>query len=96
MVIMLDYERINKMMREMMLAATEVKNEIENMEETIEDLGIFWASNASNEYAMRVNTDLYTAKAMLIGITAGIKTLAESVVRFDAAERGIREMIEGM
>ena len=96
MVIMLDYERINKMMREMMLATKEVKNEIENMEETIEDLGIFWASNASNEYAMRVNTDLYTAKAMLIGITAGIKKLAESVVRFDAAERGIREMIEGM
>ena len=52
MVIMLDYERINKMMREMMLATKEVKNEIENMEETIEDLGIFWASNASHEYAM--------------------------------------------
>ena len=30
---MLDYERINKMMREMMLATKEVKNEIENMEE---------------------------------------------------------------
>lgn len=96
MIIKMDYEKVNSMMSEMIYAAKEVRGEIENMENTIEELGIFWASEASGEYAMKINADLYVAKAMLLGIKNGIKVLADSVQRFDAAERSIRELIEGM
>lgn len=95
MVIQMDYVAVNKMLREMILAAKEVKSEIEYMEETVENLGLFWTSEASGEYAMRITTDLYTAKAMLSGIKTSISVLGESVQRFDAAERTIRTMIEG-
>lgn len=96
MLIKMDYVQVNKMMSEMIHTVKEVKNEIECMEETVEDLGIFWESEASMEYAMRITTDFYTAKAMLSEVKAGIRALAESVQRFDAAERSIRELIEEM
>lgn len=96
MIIKLDYNAVNKMLMEMLTVAKEVKVEIEGMEETVEELGIFWESESSCEYAMRINTDLYTAKAMLGGIKTSIVTLAELVERFDAAERYVRELIEGM
>lgn len=94
--IRLDYYAANRMLREMENAAKEVKCEIENMEESIENLGIFWESESSCEYAMKITTDFYVAKAMLSSINESISTFAELVQRFDAAERCIRGLIEGM
>ncbi|MDO4187434.1 MAG: hypothetical protein Q4D29_00455 [Lachnospiraceae bacterium] len=94
--IRLDYYAANRMLREMENVAKEVKDEIENMEESIENLGIFWESESSSEYAMRITTDFYVAKALLASISSSINVFAELVQRFDAAERCIRGLIEGM
>ena len=94
--IRLDYYAANKMLREMEDVAKEVKGEIENMEESIENLGIFWESESSQEYAMHITTDFYVARALLSSINESISTFAEHVQRFDAAERCIRGLIEGM
>ena len=61
MVIKVDYIRVNSFLSEMMRLTEEVMREFERMDEVVEDFSIFWDSEASGEYGMRIYTDLYNA-----------------------------------
>ena len=96
MVLKLEYEVISVRIYELMNLAKEVKKEIENMENTIEDLGIFWESMAQAEYVMRITAELYNSKAFLEKVKQSIKTLSDTVKKIDEAECSIGEIIKTM
>lgn len=68
MLIFIDYKMANAKLNELIGIANRVRCEIETMEGIIEELGIFWKSDAQAQYAMLLNADLYTVEAMLINI----------------------------
>lgn len=96
MLIKVDYYAMNKLLVEMINIAKEVQIEIEKMEETVENLGIFWNSDSSAEYAMRINVDLYSARAILETIRRSINSMILTAKTFDQTERSIREIIRDM
>lgn len=96
MPIKLDFRAVSAKLFEMIEIAKEVRYEIENMEEVMDNLGIFWDSEAGGEYAMRFYADLYYAKALLEKIKWGMKTLLSVMRQFDDSERKIRAVIEGI
>lgn len=96
MVVKLEYKAISAKVYELINLAREVKCEIENMENTVEELGVFWKSEAQAEHVMRVTADLYNAKAFLESIKQNIKILAETVKKFDEAECMVAELIREM
>lgn len=93
MLIFIDYKMANTKLNELIGIANRVRCEIETMEGIIEELGIFWKSDAQAQYAMLLNADLYTVEAMLINIKKRAKELAEAIKCFDDVERSVELMI---
>jgi len=96
MILMLDYISVCARICELKEVVKEVKNEIENMEETIEDLGIFWVSDAQAEYAMRLTADLFNARTLVEKINDNIESISNTVRKFDETDSFIRGVIEEM
>lgn len=93
MLIRLEYSKISSKVSELINVAREVKKEIENMERTVEDLGVFWDSQSEAEYVMRLTADLYSARALLEKVKLNIRVLADTVRKFDEVECQIGELI---
>lgn len=95
MYIMIEYMQMNEKLAQMMTMLIGIKKEIEAMENTMEDLGIFWNSDASEEYAIKNAADLYNAKALVIKLLYSIKELHDFMENMDKAERHIGALIDG-
>lgn len=86
MIIKADYASIDSRLCELSSIVKEVRNEMEMMDEAVQNLGIFWESEASCEYALRINADMYVIRALLEKISLMIHSAREAVMRLDNAE----------
>ena len=96
MLILFDYKATCSKLKNLLYIAKKISEEITAMEEEIEELGIFWDSDAMGEYALRITADLYTARAMLERIKQSIRTLSEVIIKFDLTEKKVMSMIDSM
>lgn len=96
MVIKVDYIRVNSFLSEMMKLTEEVMREFERMDEVVEDFSIFWDSEASGEYGMRIYTDLYNAKAVIQKSQYNIRMIGAVLRKFDDAEKKIGNLVDGI
>lgn len=94
--ILVDYKAAVGKMNDLVRIAKGVSKEVAKMEDEIEELGIFWNSSAMEEYAIRLNAELYNTKALIEKIKNSIKLLYEVICSFDEAERKVMNMIEFM
>jgi len=94
MVIKVEYVQMNDKLAQLLTALIGVKKEIELMEDTMENLGIFWNSEASEGYALKSTADLYNAKAIVIKLLYSVKEIHDFVESMDQAERRISSLIE--
>jgi len=94
--ILFDYKAVGIRLKALLIIAKNISSEIAKMEEEIEELGIFWESEAMGEYAIRLTADMYNARAMLEKIKQSIRELCEIIKRFDESERKVMAMIENM
>jgi len=93
MVIRADYNLIDKRLCELSKIIKEVKNELEVMDDTIENIGIFWESDAGSEYAIRITSDMLVILALAEKIGQTINSMRDAVGKLDKAETQIGILI---
>lgn len=96
MIIKIEYNNVSRGIYELFSLSKEVGKEIEHLDEIIEDLGIFWNSDVSEEYALKLNADIYNVRAILKKIVFYIKQLADVIYKFDEVEGVIKNRIDEM
>lgn len=94
--IRVEYSKLGKKIVEFISLAREVETEIERMEEVLEELLMFWESDANSKYYMRMMADLYNARLFLEKMRRSILDISEALQRFDDTERKISVLIHDM
>jgi len=95
MIIRADYRQIDKRLCELSVVLKAVKNELEEMDDAIQNLGIFWESEAGCEYALRITADMVTIAALAEKTGQNINSMREAVGRLDSAEKQVGILMEG-
>jgi len=93
MIIRADYSAIDARLCDLARIVVMIRKEIEFLEEVIENLGIFWDSEASEEYAVQITADLVVVSALAEKAGITVQAIRGAIEKLDNAELQVGEII---
>lgn len=94
MLVMAEYRLMQEKLLQIIQMSEDVISEIETMENTAENLDIFWDGEANSEYMLNVSAGLLNARLLIQKVMRCGNFLSYALSRYQSSERRISEMIE--
>ena len=95
-VFLADYVAMNKQLVKLVDISADVENKLNDLEETVMDLDIFWDGEANAAFMLNVKLDFFKMQVLLKSINKSAACLMLAIGKYQQTEAKVEEIIGGM